>query len=515
MKKFVTLLLCAGMLIASQTASHAIEFKARGQWLMSFDLGQPQLLHSTRRGNVENKPTRENFEAIQRVRVGLDAIFSESLSATVLTQIGAQRWGKNAQGAALGTDGIVVKVRWAYLDWMVPDLPLKVRMGLQHITLPNKMGSVIFDDRVAGITASYKINENIGLTAWWMRPFNDNYGGDARNGAIVDQNYLDNMDLWGLSVPIKYDGYEFTPWVLYGIIGKNTLWSGGNNDVWTSWGTDGNLMNTMYPNPNMMNRGPDKYTNHATGKDYGSVFWFGLPIGITAFEPWNIEFDFNYGYSEEMGRFNAYKGNVSPENLKRSSIRREGWLAKAKVEYKLDWGTPGIFGWYSSGDDDNPQNGSERLPSIAPYQQMTGAMFANNPYTIVPWHNGDLALAGTWGVGLQLANMSFIDNLKHTLKATYFGGTNSPKMIKYMDTAYAWNSGWTAFSGPYMTTEDSFVELSLMNQYKMYDNFTVYCDLGYVVNGMNNSAWEKAGDRNSTFSKQDAWKAQLSFMYNF
>lgn len=31
----------------------------------------------------------------------------------------------------------------------------------------------------------------------------------------------------------------------------------------------------------------------------------------------------------------------------------------------MDWGTPGIFGWYASGDDGNVKNGSERMPSIA------------------------------------------------------------------------------------------------------------------------------------------------------
>ncbi len=515
MKKIVVTLACAAMLLGAASGASAIDYKARGQWLMSFDVGHAQLLHSTRKGNVENKPTRENFEAIQRIRVGFDAIFSESLSGTFLTQIGPQRWGKSALGAALGSDGHDIRVRWVYLDWMVPDSPLKVRMGLQHVTLPNKMGSVVFDDRVAGITASYKLNDNVGLTAWWMRPFNDNYGGEEKNGTVVDQNYLDNLDLWGLSVPVKYDGFAATPWALYGIMGRNTMWSGGEKNVWTNWGTDGNPHNTMLPKPNMMDRGPDKYTNHATSKTYGSLFWVGVPIGITALDPWNFEFDFNYGYAEAMGRFNAYKGPVRPENLKRSSTQRQGWFARALVEYKLDWGAPGVYGWYSSGDDDNPKNGSERMPSLAPYQQMTGGMLANNPYSIAPWHNGDLSLAGTWGVGLQVRNASFIKDLKHTLKATYIGGTNSPPMVKYMDTAYAWNSGWSAFSGPYLTTDDALLELSLMNQYKMYENFTIYTDLGYIANCMDNSTWNKAGNRDSTFAKQDAWKIQLAFMYNF
>ena len=89
------------------------------------------------------------------------------------------------------------------------------------------------------------------------------------------------------------------------------------------------------------------------------MFWAGLPVAITAFDPLNIEFDINYGYVEAMGRYDVLKRGV--ESVLGSS-KREGWLVKALVEYKMDWGTPGIFGWYASGDDGNVKNGSERLP---------------------------------------------------------------------------------------------------------------------------------------------------------
>jgi hypothetical protein len=33
---------------------------------------------------------------------------------------------------------------------------------------------------------------------------------------------MDNMDLFALTLPLKFDGIETTPWVMYGMRGKNT-----------------------------------------------------------------------------------------------------------------------------------------------------------------------------------------------------------------------------------------------------------------------------------------------------
>ncbi|MFQ9867459.1 MAG: hypothetical protein ACLRWP_11075 [Bilophila wadsworthia] len=46
-------------------------------------------------------------------------------------EIGHQNWGKAAEGAALGTDGKEIKVRYSYVDWIIPQTDAKVRMGLQ------------------------------------------------------------------------------------------------------------------------------------------------------------------------------------------------------------------------------------------------------------------------------------------------------------------------------------------------------------------------------------------------
>ena len=104
---------------------------------------------------------------MQRLRLQLDAVASESLSGTVYFEIGDTTWGQNSSGGALGADSnSVVELKNAYIDWMVPNTALKFRMGIQTITMPNVAGgSAVLDDDAAGIVANYQFNENVGLTA--------------------------------------------------------------------------------------------------------------------------------------------------------------------------------------------------------------------------------------------------------------------------------------------------------------------------------------------------------------
>ena len=56
------------------------------------------------------------------------------------------------------------------------------------------------------------------------------------------------------------------------------------------------------------------------------------------------------------------------------------------AEYALDWGLPGLYGWYFSGDDDNPNNGSERLPYLATTNNLTNSLstfgYRGNPIMV-------------------------------------------------------------------------------------------------------------------------------------
>lgn len=118
----------------------------------------------------------DEFEAWNRLMFKLDAVVNENLSGTLMFEIGDQMWGQSSTGGALGADGAVVELKNAYIDWMVPNTDLKLRMGLQLVALPSfTFENNVFIDDVAGVTASYAFNENVSLTGFWMRPYNDNY----------------------------------------------------------------------------------------------------------------------------------------------------------------------------------------------------------------------------------------------------------------------------------------------------------------------------------------------------
>ena len=506
MKKILTLMLAAGMLLGAASGAKAIDFKASGEWLVGFGLGDGSLIK-----DVDNKKHHhdDTFNAGQRVRLQLDAVASESLSGTVFFEIGDQMWGNAESGGALGADGKEVKVKNAYIDWMVPNTDLKLRMGLQAVAMPNVAGgSAIMDGDAAAVVASYQFNDNVGLTALWMRPLNDNYAGRVYGDREdYQKNYLDNMDLFALMLPLKFDGVELTPWAMYGMQGKNTRFNEGEVET-----ADGALSVTLPGYLPGMNFGPGGLGK--TSKAYGSMFWAGLPVAITAFDPLNIEFDINYGYVEAMGRYDVLKRGT---DLVRGNSKREGWLVKALVEYKMDWGTPGIFGWYASGDDGNVKNGSERLPSIAGAGNFTSFMGDGNLAwgTGYNFYDNNLTYAGTWGVGLQIADVSFVEDLKHTFRVAYWGGTNSPSMVKYMGSGVAWNDTTAAQDGPYLTTNDGLLEFNLVNSWQIYENLEANLELGYIVNMMDKDTWDKSYVSDRNWSKQDAWKAQLIFAYTF
>ena len=87
MKKLMTLALAAGMLLGAATGASAFDFKAKGQWLMGFAAGDGALVSHKKadKASNHNKATNtdDTFSAMQRLRLQLDAVASESLSGTV------------------------------------------------------------------------------------------------------------------------------------------------------------------------------------------------------------------------------------------------------------------------------------------------------------------------------------------------------------------------------------------------------------------------------------------------
>lgn len=210
------------------------------------------------------------------------------------------------------------------------------------------------------------------------------------------------------------------------------------------------------------------------------------------------------------------------------ALDRRGWLAALLLEYKTDWGTPGIYGWYGSGDDDNLGNGSERLPTIS---NDYGVSSFSQTYSGVN-ENGlerDRAinnnLAGTWGFGARLKDVSFLEDIRHTLHVSFFGGTNDSGILSRLhDRTGSWmapnNPDGTSYVGRdnvYMTQKDYAFEVGLSNKFKIYDNLRFNLDVTYVTLWLDKSdnTWGRANTGGGSNQIRDAWNISTLFIYSF
>lgn len=496
LKRFASLVITALIVGGSSLTTHAMEYKIQGEWLWGFGGVDSSLIKNNNGG-------KDVFDARQRIRLQMEAIASEALSGTVRFEIGDVAWGKAADGGALGTDGTIVGVKNAYFDWTVPHTALRVRMGLQTVVLPNVAGgSPILDDEVAGIVAAYQFNDTVGLTAFWLRPFNDNYTGNLSsahasmggNGAGPD-GFLDNMDFVGVTLPLKFTGVELTPWLMAGATGRNAMVEAGPN-IYQN-------MPISFSNGTVAN-----YSLSDRNTAYGSQWYAGIPVSITAFDPFTVEVDINYGYSQGFGNYSVEDRRGGE---RRASSQREGWLVKALVEYQQEWGVPGVLGWYASGDDGNIKNGSERMPAVSPSSNFTSFMQdGSRGWSLGGGYDKMLTYDGTWGLGVQVRNVSFVEDLSHTLRVVYWGGTNNATMIRHTNSPQAWNND----GGIYLTTKDYLVEINMDSTYKIYENLEAAVELGYIFNGMDRDAWRKHSTEKS-YQNADAWKAALIMKYEF
>jgi hypothetical protein len=521
MKFFSTCILAAGFVLGSIACASAIDFKVKGEWDFYFNFGQTSMYKKPYdTGEIRNGDRRSSidaFDPVSRVRLQIEAAASENLSGTLQLEMGNYGWGNAESGAALGQRSVSVKVKRAYMDWLMPNTDLRVRMGLQDITLPNAAGgSAVLDEDVMAVAANYRINDNAGVTALWLRPYNDNY--DRGHPDIVNvgwdgrtNNSFDNVDLGMLAIPLTFDGLSVTPWGMFGQMGRNAaryqLATGGISYVGPY------IQRGLFP----VDLGQNHEDRNIRFKQlYASMVWAGIPIQISAFDPFNFELDANYGYMSGFGRYDDERTG------RRNDSRREGFVLKGLAEYKTDWGVPGVFGWYGSGDSGNLRNGSGRMPYLAPvgtFSSFGRAGYYGDFGNLAIGERVETGYSGTWAVGAQIKDLSFLDDLSHTLRAIYWRGTNDPAMARALrdplsdDNGYSrFNTAWNNQPGGvmYLTTNDYLVEFNLDSSYQIYENLEACVELGYIVNGADKKTWKWSGNQ-----KEDAWKAALNIRYSF
>ncbi len=500
MRRITTLMLALAFVLGGISAAKAdgIDVKVKGQWDFAFgwatNVGWANSVY-------HNRSTRndDNFIARHRVRTQVNFITSEYLQGVLLFEIGNLDWGRDPSGSKNGSgsgggldaDGVNVETKRAYLDWIIPNTEVSVRMGIQGVKLPSgPLGNPVMDADVAGIVVSSPINDMFSVTGFWLRPFNMNLNDN------VDRNLDDETDMFGLVLPIKGDGWAVTPWGMYGFIGANSGW-------YDYLAHD------------------KRRTNSVTDADHTGAWWAGINFELTMFDPLKFTFDAMYGDLHKADltglnltdRRSGWNGTVGPND---PDYGTRGWFIDATLDYKFDWGTPGIFGWYASGDGKNSDRTGQlgRMPVIGidnGFQATTfGALGSPNIATEgVVMASG----TGTWGVGIQIAKMSFIQDLSHTIRVAYYQGTNDHELVSK-------GGAYIPFAGDlYLTDKDNAIEVNFDHEYKIYENLTALLELGYIHLNLDDDTWNNANNAGRRYTDGDsgnnAWKAQLQFQYKF
>lgn len=520
MKKLATLLLAAGLVFSAFQPASAVEVKPYGMFEVLFEgIGNTQrALQSTAdiKHNTGETFHNKHFSAIQRFTLGARFVMGENLSATYEMIGGFFTWGgptsgnafRQQEGGALGSRAGNLVTKFAYLDWVVPGTDIQVRMGMQPWFWPSYAVGTINpadgDGFGTGILANTRINDNVAVTAGWMRATSGFRRGNVATGSHTD----DNLDMFILTVPIKGEGFRVTPWGTVAVIGKDqTLTRTATQSATGYTDSIGWKMYTPLPGAamqGMIDNGhggvlPSTDPARAGSLNWGQIrgnstaWWGGMGGELTLFDPFRFAFDAAY----------------SAIDTDYDATDRSGWLLGLSAEYKTAYGVPTLKFWYTSGDDGNVKNGSERPLMTGAFRGGSSLFMGSNKLA------GNMALdcsgnyAGSWGLSAQWNKASFIEGLFHNVRVTYVQGTNSKNMARYVPQAGV---------GRYLTTRDSVVEIDLDNVYSIYRNLAAMLELSYVFENMDGTLWGRAlnideGRGKAHFS--NAWRADLKFMYTF
>ena len=453
------------MVLGTATLASALEVQVSGVWDTSFRFNDNLAFNED--------DVRDHFEVRSRFRPQVEFIASENIRGVLQMQIGSIKWGDKDSGGALDTTNTSARVRRAYIDWNVADTSLNVKMGLQHLAFPSAVrGNPFFGANVAGVIASVSITDEINVSGFWARPhLSTGYNND----------YKDNQtDLFGIIADFDFDTFSISPWVAYSKVGNASgFWEYGDNFI----------------------SGGDLKAGAFGFDDDADVFAGGIAVKVVPFENLTIGFDGAYATMDNDGRGKKY-ANQAPEG--------DGYFFALSVDYALDWGTPGIFGWYSSGDSKSDRRKGKfgRMMTMGPDD---GVAFTRLGFTGSFGHGMDSIVgytgAGTWGVGLQIADISFIEKLSHTVRVAYYEGTNAKLGDPDTDPVAVFGES------VYMTRKDYAIEANLDSQYQIYENFTAVLELGYIYMDLDKNGFEY-NERNGDVD-ENAWQANLIFRYAF
>ncbi|MBI4805187.1 MAG: hypothetical protein HY795_08120 [Desulfovibrio sp.] len=352
--------------------------------------------------SLDGTQTEDPFTIWQRLRLRTDYTQGDNLAFSLWLQVNNTPWGNGT--LTVDNPAVAVQIFKAYLQFKWPGSDVEITAGKQTVTLPQSegfWGSIVLDSEFGALAANIPLNENAHLVVGYGRLL-------SYVNALEDLSLSprDIFDLAFATLPLTSNSFSFTPWAALGLF--------MNDGVFRPYTGVGGPPDLGYIRQEMLSLG---YFASNPGFRQASVpyMWAGTAAKFTAG-------DFTF-FSDIVAGAGGL-GDAS-KNL------RHGVFLDAALQYGgLSRATPRIFGWWSSGEDADTRNGTERLPAIvrtwnsgASYLFSTGQTFDNTTSI-------NASPIGAWGFGASLDNIEFIHDLSSRMTALYMRGTNDPAPLR-------------------------------------------------------------------------------------
>ena len=349
MKKLTTLALAAGLIVAAAAPASAIDTKIDGQYLFTFM--REDINYTEQGSDVEF--------AKQRIRLGLTFTASENLSGYVQFQ-SAENFGQYHNAVETNTG-----VRQAYVDWMIPGTPVKVRMGKVQFGQP----AHAFGQNLAmgpaqsrsAVIVSAPVADWMNVNAFWQR-----YDIADKTTDYADVS-AGSKDAFGVNATMKFDGLTITPWAMYAA---------------------------------------DSATNQET-------YWAEATAALTMFDPLTVKATVGGAYSNVKGEEDIYAWHAMA-------------LASYKMSFGTPvfgfWYGDGADKGEAVAKRQMPKVGGGKFaPSFGFYSATYGLDDSRTGLA-----NGT---SGTWGLKLGIENVSFLNGLTHNFAVVMAKGTNHDNAV--------------------------------------------------------------------------------------
>ena len=376
---------------------------------------------------------RDEYTPGQRLRIYMDYIASKELRGSFGLEVN-QQWGAVDQ-APVGADNQgLVEINRAMLAFTWPATSTRVQAGIQPVQLPaGAMGAnPILTGDMAALAFSNPMGSSRALTLGWSR----GYGESSEVAAA-------GLDSLYLTLPLRGDGYRITPFGMTSILGHHM-----NATLLGEAGRKG--FNTP------ANGAPTDLQESAL------AWWGGLSFDINRLDPFRI-----YG--------SAMYGSLDTDQKNKD---RSGYYTDLALEYNMSVMRPEVFGFYASGEDDDPEDGSETMPMVYNDEgtsKSPSMLIGDN--TFLGSTGGGVALLqsaplGLWSVGLSLKDISLMEKLSGTMTMAYYRGTNDPDILDRSQELESMDNA--------LTQEDSAYEITLQNSYELYESLSAILETGYA-----------------------------------